>query len=122
WNSQGDLNVPIFRTHPKPEPLSWVDPGRSAGYLFIEVSPAGEVDETLWQAAEPVAKKKRLSNHKKLQEVCLVAQDRSAAKRIAARATAAGFSRVLYRGSDGELWDPFPPGLWQEPSLQNDAS
>lgn len=115
WNAQGDLNVPVFGIHPKPEPLTVFDESRQAGYLFIDVDDAGGVDEGRWQAAEQAARKKTLPNRRKLKEVAIVAQDRAAALRIANRVRSDGFSRVLYRTDDGELWDPLPPGLWIEP-------
>ena len=114
WNAQGDLGVPVWRRHPTPEPLTVFDTGRRAGYLFIDVDETGGVDEERWRTAEPVVKTKTLPSHHTLNEVCIVAQDRAAALRIAERARSAGFSRVLYRTDDGELWDPFPPGLWVE--------
>lgn len=44
--------------------------------------------------------------------VVLVAESRSDALDLAARARARGIGRVVYRDADGKLWDPRPPGDW----------
>lgn len=45
-------------------------------------------------------------------DAALVFPNRAAAIDGAPAARAAGFRSVLYRGADGNLWDPFPPGSW----------
>jgi len=112
WNAAGDLQVPLFSHDAKPEPLTIFDASRSAGYLFVEVDERGGVDDARWKAAAQIARTKALPSRRKLTEVSVVAQDRQAALRIADRAQADGFSKVLYRTGQDELWDPFPPGLW----------
>lgn len=112
WNELGDLKVPLFGAHPRPEPLSLFDAQRGAAYLEIDVAPDGAVDDEAWHRAEAVARKKMLKSGAKVQEVSVIAQDRAAALRVADRARAAGFAGVLYRDESGALWDPNPPGLW----------
>lgn len=114
WNELGDLQVPLLSIHPKPAPLSLFDGQRRIGYLAIDVATNGKIDEDAWRHGEEVLRTKRLSSGAKVMEVSLIVQDRSAAFRIAERARAAGFGKVLYRKNDSELWDPFPPGLWSE--------
>jgi hypothetical protein len=114
WNEQGDLQVPLLGAHPKPAPLSLFDDQRRAGYLALDVADDGAIDEAAWRRGEEVLRTRRLGSGAKVAEVSLIAQDRSAALRIAERAHAAGFEKVLYRRNDDELWDPFPPGQWSE--------
>jgi hypothetical protein len=67
-----------------------------------------------------IAHQKALPSRRKLTEVSVVAQDRGAALRIANRAKSDGFSKVLYRTEEDDLWDPFPPGLWVDQENQTD--
>lgn len=114
WNEPGDLQVPLLNAHPKPAPLGLFDSQRGVGYLVVDVADDGAVDEDAWRRGADVLRTRRLGSGAKVKEVSLIAQDRAAALRIAERARAAGFEKVLYRKNDDELWDPFPPGLWSE--------
>ncbi|HZJ63708.1 MAG TPA: hypothetical protein VFD36_09365 [Kofleriaceae bacterium] len=112
WNADGDLQVPVFGTDARPEPLTLFDAQRGAGYLEVQVGPGGEVDSETWKVAENVIRRKILTSGKRVQSVSLVVGDRATATRINERARAHGFDAVLYRDKSGTLWDPFPPGFW----------
>lgn len=45
-------------------------------------------------------------------EMRLLAPSREVALALVEAARSAGYDRVVYRGEDGELWDPAPPGMW----------
>src|SRR4029079_3791573 len=111
WNEDGDLQVPVFGSDPRPEPLSLFDAQRGAGYLEVQVGPGGEVDTEAWKAAETVIRRKLLTSGKRVQSISLIVGDRASSLRINERARAYGFDSVLYRDKSGTLWDPFPPGF-----------
>jgi hypothetical protein len=114
WSADGDLEVPVGSPRPRPEPLTVVDAADGMGYLDVVVGDGDQVDDAAWQSAVTAARKRVVKSGTKLTGVALVAQDRAAALRIAGRARAADL-RPLYR-RDGRIWDPFPPGTWQDPS------
>ncbi len=112
WNDAGDLAVVIGNRSDRAEPLSFVDAADRIGYLEVTVGDGGEVDDAAWRATVAAARKGVLRSGTRLAGVAVIAQDRAAALRIADRARGAGF-RPLYR-SGASIWDPFPPGNWQD--------
>lgn len=106
YNDAGDLRMP---RHEEPAPIGLdlltYEPGDPNVY-YGHVSVAASLQ---------VPSSRELPNGKRLTQLCALAASRDHALAVLEAARAAGFDRVVYRGEDGALWDPAPPGLWADP-------
>lgn len=112
YNDAGDLRTfaSSLEAHP---PLTMYDAAKKIGYKAIVAEDTGAVEPSDWAAIAAWAAARRLPDGSPLEAMRVIVHFRAAALALHDRAVASGIERVLYPDENGILWDPAPPGLWQ---------
>lgn len=112
FNEEGDQLEERGPTKPMP-PLTLYDREYEIGYKAVVVFPDGTYERGAWDEAKKVAKAGKLPDGTVVTAVKIVVPLREHCAVVADAARTAGFDAVVYGDSDGNFWNPDPPGNWR---------
>jgi hypothetical protein len=112
FNEWGDLRVDVF-DNKKTSDLTFYDRMTESGYKAIGFDPANgfyEIDKL--QKLNKLLRKKKTSEGLPILNVYVIVAKREFAISLKAEIDNYNLSGILYADDDGQLWNPFPDGLW----------
>ena len=95
-------------------PLTFFDPVQNEGYKAVVPGPDGRLDGAEVEEYATWVRQAALPDGTNLAKLHLIAPSAAAAEALSQDAGEVGAARVFYVDDDGALWDPSPPGWWQE--------
>jgi hypothetical protein len=113
YNKFGDVHETPLSTEEKP-PLTFYDPMYETGYKAMVISPDGRPDKEILDEMAEWIKNRKLPDGTALQQLHVILPNRESALLIRDQVSSIGVDKVLYTDDEGDLWNPFPPGLWIE--------